>query len=194
MALNLTDLSAETIMDMAEKIKTGQLLQKLRHEHEMLSIRSEIEGIENKEELERLNSEILSLEENTKGSKDDSSLLTEIYPKQSQIKIRLEKLEKRREDIQKEVYDSLKDEYQSELTILSEQLNSIIKQLEISRQQIQPLIQVLNFQIEELTVRKEIEDLSDDLFETKMSKLQTELTEKEKYLSAVEYLLKQVRP
>jgi len=179
---------------MAEQIKSEQLLLQLQEKHEMLSIRSEIEGTDNKEELDSVTNEISKLKEKKVETSKDSGFLTKIYPKQSQIKKRLEKLEQRRSTIQHEVYQSLKDEYLSELNVVSEQLNTVVKQLEISRQQIQPLIQVLKFQIEEFAVRKEIEDLPDDEFNKKNSQLEAELDEKEKFLSAVEYLLQQVRP
>ena len=194
MALNLKDLAPDVIISIAEKIKSEQLLQKLQEEHEMLNVRSEIEGIDNKEEINRIASEISKLKEKEVEISNDSVFLTKIYPQQSQINKRLEKLEKRRRTIQQEVYQSLKDEYLSELNSVTEQLNTAVKQLEITRQQTQPLIQVLKFQIEELAVRKEVEDLSDDDFNMKNSHLQTELIEKEKFLSAVEYLLLQVKP
>jgi chromosome segregation ATPase len=194
MALNLKDLTPEVIIGMAEQIKSEQLLQKLREKHEMLKIRSEIEGIDNKEELENISNEISKIKEEEVESSKDSSFLTKIYPKESQIKKRLEKLEKRRPTIQPEVYQSLKDEYLSELNSVSEQLNLAVKQLEIARQQTQPLIQVLKFQIEELAVRKDIEDLAEEEYEEKNSQLESELNEKEKFLNAVEYLLEQVKP
>jgi len=194
MSLNLKDLTPDVIISMAEQIKSEQLLLQLQEKHEMLSIRSEIEGTDNKEELDSVTNEISKLKEKKVETSKDSGFLTKIYPKQSQIKKRLEKLEQRRSTIQHEVYQSLKDEYLSELNVVSEQLNTVVKQLEISRQQIQPLIQVLKFQIEEFAVRKEIEDLPDDEFNKKNSQLEAELDEKEKFLSAVEYLLQQVRP
>jgi chromosome segregation ATPase len=194
MALNLKDLAPDVIISIAEQIKSEQLLQKLQEEHEILSVRSEIEGIDNKEEIDRIASEISKLKEKEVEISNDSGFLTKIYPQQSQIKKRLEKLEKRRTTIQQEVYKSLKDEYLSELNSVTEQLNTAVKQLEITRQQTQPLIQVLKFQVEELAIRKDVEDLSDDDFRKKNSHLQTELNEKEKFLSAVEYLLLQVKP
>ncbi|MCK4848729.1 MAG: hypothetical protein KAT16_06895 [Candidatus Heimdallarchaeota archaeon] len=192
MSLNLKDLTPDVIISIAEQIKSEQLLQKLQEEHEMLGIRSEIEKIDNKEEIGKIEIEISKLKE-VETSKD-TSFLTQIYPKQSQIKKRLEKLEQRRSTIQQEVYQSLKDEYLLDLSLVSEQLNTAVKQLEIARQQIQPLIQVLKFQIEELAVRKDVEDLTDDEFNKKNSTLESELNEKEKFLSATEYLLQQVRP
>ncbi|MHA1236967.1 MAG: hypothetical protein ACTSQ9_04830 [Candidatus Hodarchaeales archaeon] len=194
MSLNLKDLKPDVIISIAEQIKSEQLLQKLQEEHETLSIRSEIEGTDNKDEINRITNEISELKEKKVETSNDSNFLTKIYPKQSQIKKRLEKLKQRRSTIQQEVYQSLKDEYLSELNSVSEQLNSAVKQLELTRQQILPLIQVLRFQIEELEVRKDVEDLADDEFNKKNSQLEAELHEKEEYLSSVEFLLLQVRP
>ena len=194
MPLNLNELTPDVIISIAEQIKSKQLLQKLQEEHEKLSIRSEIEGSDNKDEISRIAKEMLELKENEVERSRDSNFLTEIYPKQSQIKKRLEKLEQRRSTIQHEVYQSLRDEYISELNSVSEQLKSAVKQLELMQEQILPLIQVLKFQIEEFAVRKEIEDLPDDEFNRKNSQLEAELDEKEKFHSAVEYLLQQVRP
>ncbi|MHA1206937.1 MAG: hypothetical protein ACTSSO_05145 [Candidatus Hodarchaeales archaeon] len=194
MSLNLKDLTPNVIISIAEQIKSEQLLQKLQEEHETLSIRSEIEGTDNKDEINRIANEISELKEKKVETSNDSNFLTKIYPKQSQIKKRLEKLKQRRSTIQQEVYQSLKDEYLSELNSVSEQLNSAVKQLELTRQQILPLIQVLRFQIEELEVRKDVEDLADDEFNKKNSQLEAELHEKEEYLSSIEFLLLQVRP
>ena len=193
MSLNLKDLTPDVIISMAEQIKSEQLLLQLQEKHEMLSIRSEIEGTDNKEELDSVTNEISKLKEKKVETSRDSGFLTKIYPKQSQIKKRLEKLEQRRSTIQHEVYQSLKDEYLSELNSVSEQLKSAVKQLELTRQQILPLIQVLKFQIEELEVRKDVEDFADDEYNKKNSQLEAELQEKEKYLSSVEFLLQQVR-
>ena len=194
MSLNLKGLTPDVIISIAEQIKSEQLLQKLQEEHETLSIRSEIEGTDNKDEINRIANEISELKGKKVETSNDSNFLTKIYPKQSQIKKRLEKLEQRRSTIQQEVYQSLKDEYLSELNSVSEQLNSAVKQLELTRQQILPLIQVLRFQIEELEVRKDVEDLADDEFNKKNSQLEAELHEKEEYLSSIEFLLLQVRP
>ena len=194
MSLNLKDLTSDVIISIAEQIKSGQLLQKLQEEHEILSIRSEIEGTDNKAEISRISNQISELKEEKVEISKDSVFLTEIYPKQSQIKKRLEKLEQRRSNIQQEVYQSLKDEYLSELNFVSEQLDTALKQLEITRQQILPLIQVSKFQIEELGVRQDVEDLTDDEFDKKNSQLKAELLKNEEFLSAIEYLLLQVKP
>ena len=194
MSLNLKDLTPDVIISIAKQIKSEQLLQKLQEEHETLSIRSEIEGTDNQDEIDRIANEIAELKEKKVENSEDSNFLTKIYPKQSQIKKRLEKLEQKRSTIQQEVFKSLKDEYLSELNSVSEQLNSAVKQFELTRQQILPLIQVLKFQIEELEVRKDVEDLTDDEFNKKNSQLETDLHEKEEYLSSVEFLLQQVRP
>jgi len=194
MSLNLKDLTSDVIISIAEQIKSGQLLQKLQEEHEILSIRSEIEGTDNKAEISRISNQISELKEEKVEISKDSVFLTEIYPKQSQIKKRLEKLEQRRSNIQQEVYQSLKDEYLSELNFVSEQLDTALKQLEITRQQILPLIQVSKFQIEELGVRQDVEDLTDDEFDKKNSQLKAELLKNEEFLSAIEYLLLQVNP
>ena len=194
MSLNLKDLTPDVIISIAKQIKSEQLLQKLQEEHETLSIRSEIEGTDNQDEIDRIANEIAELKEKKVDNSEDSNFLTKIYPKQSQIKKRLEKLEQKRSTIQQEVFKSLKDEYLSELNSVSEQLNSAVKQFELTRQQILPLIQVLKFQIEELEVRKDVEDLADDEFNKKNSQLEAELLEKEEYLSSVEFLLQQVRP
>ena len=194
MSLNLKDLTPDVIISIAKQIKSEQLLQKLQEEHETLSIRSEIEGTDNQDEIDRIANEIAELKEKKVDNSEDSNFLTKIYPKQSQIKKRLEKLEQKRSTIQQEVFKSLKDEYLSELNSVSEQLNSAVKQFELTRQQILPLIQVLKFQIEELEVRKDVEDLADDEFNKKNSQLEAELHEKEEYLSSVKFLLQQVRP
>ncbi|MHA2389568.1 MAG: hypothetical protein ACXACW_12685, partial [Candidatus Hodarchaeales archaeon] len=92
-----------------------------------------------------------------------------------------------------EVYQALKDEYLTELNKLTENLGVFLKKLEIARQQTQPLIQVLNFQLEELAVRKEVEDLSEDDYNARNTELKTDLERKMNYLSALDFILKQVK-
>ncbi len=190
---NFEDLPPDAIIKLAEQLKAESKLSNLQEEHERLLVKSEIEGIDKQAEITKLEEEISTLKEQSTESSQDSNLLVENFRNQTVLKKRLEKLEKKRDTIQVEVYQALKDEYMTEFSQLNENLSRFLKKLEIARQQTQPVIQVLNFQIEELAVRKEVEDLSDEEFNKRDQELKSDLELKTSYLAALEFILKQVK-
>lgn len=188
-----SNLDPNDIIRLAKQMKTDQLLQKLQHDRELLVTRSEIEGIDNQQEITKLEKEISQLQRQQKDHKSDSGFIQENFKKQIILKERLSTLERKRETVQLEVYQSLKDEYESELKELNNKLDSILKQIEISRQQTQPLIQVLKYRMEELSVRKDVENIPEEEFTERKKKLELESDEKMKYLAALEYIVQQVK-
>ena len=190
--LTIKNLNAESIISLAKYIKSNHLLTTLNQEYEMLSLRSEIENVDNKARLNELKIQISKLEEETQ-NKPESSSLFENFDKQKIISERLEKLEKKRNSIKDEVYFGLRDEYLSELNDLNNEIESLVKQMEITREQTKPIIQVLSFQIEEMHVRKEIENLSEEHFQAKIKELNQELNEKKQVEEALDFILKQVK-
>ncbi len=193
MSLNFEDLTPDAIIQLVEQFKSENRLSMLQEEHEILLVKSEIEGISKQAEIEKLETEISSIKRQNSETSSKANLLMENFRSQTILKERLEKLEQKRNTIQLEVYQALKDEYLTELNKLTENLGVFMKKLEIARQQTQPLIQVLNFQIEELAVRKEVEDLSEDDFNARNTELKADLENKMNYLSALDFILKQVK-
>ncbi|MHA1976424.1 MAG: hypothetical protein ACW98F_06560 [Candidatus Hodarchaeales archaeon] len=193
MSPNFEDLTPDAIIKLAEQFKSEKRISMLQEEHELLLVKSEIEGIDKQAEIERLEKEISSLKEQSGDSSNQSNLLIENFRNQTILKERLEKLDQKRSTIQLEVYQALRDEYLTELNKLTQNLDTFLKKLEISRQQTQPLIQVLNFQIEELAVRRDVEDLSEDDFNERDKELKTDLESKTNFLSALDFILKQVK-
>ena len=187
------DLNPSDIISLMERIKADQKLQKLQHELEILVVRSELEGLNNKEEISRLEIEVSQLQNQQKENESQSGVIQNNFKKQALLKERLSKLEQKKETVQPEVYQSLREEYKQELRELNNNLDLILKKMEIARQQTQPLIQVLNYQLEELIVRKEIENIADDEFSDRKKKIEDELEEKKEYLKALEYILEQVK-
>jgi hypothetical protein len=182
------------IINLAEQMKRGQRLQKLQHDHELLVTRSEIEGIDNQSKIKEIEKEISELKQFQKSDQSkESDVFRENFEKQAILKERLSKLLQKRKTVQPEVYRSLKDEYESELRELTNKIDLIIKQIEIARQQTQPLIQVLKYRMEELLIRKDIENMPEEEFIERKNKLETEIDEKEAYLTALEYLVQQVK-
>ncbi|MHA1993531.1 MAG: hypothetical protein ACW97Z_03255 [Candidatus Hodarchaeales archaeon] len=193
MSLNFEDLTPDAIIQLVEQFRSENRLSMLQEEHELLLVKSEIEGISKQAEIEKLETEISSIKRQNSETNSKTNLLIENFRSQTILKERLEKLEQKRNTIQTEVYQALKDEYLTELNKLTENLGVFLKKLEIARQQTQPLIQVLNFQLEELAVRKEVEDLSEDDFNARNTELKTDLERKMNYLSALDFILKQVK-
>jgi hypothetical protein len=174
-------------------MKADQKLQKLEEDLELLVVRSELEGIDNQEEISRLKLEVSQIKIQPKGNGSESGVIQNNFKKQALLKERLTKLEQKRDTVQPEVYQSLKEEYELELQEINRNLDLILKQMEIARQQTQPLIQVLNYRLEELMVRKDIENITDDDFSQRKKKIEDELDEKKDYLAALEYILQQVK-
>lgn len=190
--LTIKNLNAESIISLAKYLKNNHLLTTLEQEYEMLSLRSEIENVDNTAKLNELKIKISKLKEETQ-NKPESNSLFEKFDKQKIISERLEKLEKKRDSIKDEVYIGLKDEYLLELSDLNNETKSLVKQMEVTREQTKPIIQVLSFQIEEMQVRKEIENLSEGHFQAKIKELNQELNEKKQVEEALDFILKQVK-
>ncbi|MHA2175190.1 MAG: hypothetical protein ACXABI_10200 [Candidatus Hodarchaeales archaeon] len=192
MPIEFENLTAESIINLAEYLKNKQLLNTLEQEYELLSVRSEIENLDNKARLKELKEKISELKENSTTIPESISLF-ENFDKQKILSERLDKLENKRDSIQGEVYLALKNEYISELTDLNKEVQLLVKHLEIRREQTKPVIQVLNFQVEEMQIRKEIEDLSEEDFQAKINKLNQELQEKKQEEESIGIILKQVK-
>ena len=190
--LTIKNLNSESIISLAKYLKDNHLLTTLEQEFEMLSLRSEIENVDNTAKLNELKIKISKLKEETQ-NKPESNTLFEKFDKQKIISERLEKLEKKRDSIKEEVYTGLKDEYLLELRDLNKETKSLVKQMEVTREQTKPIIQVLSFQIEEMHVRKEIENLSEEHFQAKIKELDQELNEKKQVEEALDFILKQVK-
>ncbi|MHA2239331.1 MAG: hypothetical protein ACXAB2_13370 [Candidatus Hodarchaeales archaeon] len=191
MPIEFENLTAESIINL-EYLKNKQLLNTLEQEYELLSVRSEIENLDNKARLKELKEKISELKENSTTIPESISLF-ENFDKQKILSERLDKLENKRDSIQGEVYLALKNEYISELTDLNKEVQLLVKHLEIRREQTKPVIQVLNFQVEEMQIRKEIEDLSEEDFQAKINKLNQELQEKKQEEESIGIILKQVK-
>ncbi len=191
MPLEIKNLSAESIIDLAKNLKNTHLLNTLEQEYELLSVRSEIENIDNTSKLDELKIKITQLKEKLINTPESNSLVGN-FEKQTILSERINKLENKRDSIQEDVYIALKDEYMSEFADLNKEIQLLVKHLEITREKTKPVIQVLNFQIEEIQVRKEIEDLSEEEFQAKIDKLNQELQEKKRLEDALDFILKQV--
>ena len=187
------DLNPLDIISLMKRMKADQKLQKLQHDLEILVVRSELEGLNNQEEISRLEIEVSQLQNQQKENESQSGIIQNNFKKEALLKERLSKLEQKRKTVQPEVYQSLKEEYEQELQELNRDMDLILKQMEIAGQQTQPLIQVLNYQLEELIIRKDIENIADDEFSERKKKIKDELNEKKEYLAALEYILQQVK-
>ncbi|MHA1941739.1 MAG: hypothetical protein ACW97P_08440 [Candidatus Hodarchaeales archaeon] len=192
MPIEFENLTAESIISLAEYLKNKQLLNTLEQEYELLSVRSEIENLDNKARLKELKEKVSELKEKSTTIPESISLF-ENFDKQKILSERLDKLENKRDSIQEEVYLALKNEYLSELTDLNKEVQLLVKHLEIRREQTKPVIQVLNFQVEEMQIRKEIEDLSEEDFQAKINKLNQELQEKKQEEESIDIILQQVK-
>jgi intraflagellar transport protein 74 len=189
MATNQIDLSPESLKKIARKAKLEKKLNELKLEQEELNIRAEIEGIDITNDLEKLNQEITVLEKENENLTAYEHPIIEFVQKQSLLQDRLKKLEVKKNQIKPKVYESLKNEYLSEKELINNRVENTLRQLTKIKQEALNATSTLRYAIEELSVRKEIEDIPDNVYSERISDLRKELTQSEELINSVTILL-----
>ncbi|MHA2202819.1 MAG: hypothetical protein ACW991_03945 [Candidatus Hodarchaeales archaeon] len=193
MTTNQMDTSPETLKKVVKRVKIEEELKKLEKKIEKLKIRAEIEESDFSKEINELDQTIAKL---IKDKEKYSSLEHPIFDLINQQKIlqkRILKLEKKKTGIQTSVYESLKNEYLGEKEAITQQITQIVEQLRELKQGASKGARSLKYSIEELSVRKEIEEIPEDIFNQRISDLKSELAQSEELLSAAKFLLEMVR-
>lgn len=188
------DLSPDSLKRVAKQVKIEVSLNELKIKVEKLTVRSEVEEIDLSDEIEKLNQELIRLKaEKKKNQSEAVHPIFELVQKQTVLQERLRKLNGKKSQIQPAVYDSLKNEYMGEKEVITSQINDTIKKLKEIRQAASKGGKSLNYSIEELTVRKEIEGIPDEKFKKQIDDLKKEFSQSEELISAVDFLLKMVQ-
>jgi len=117
----------------------------------------------------------------------------ELIQKQKLLHNRLEKLEGKKAQIQESVYESLKNEYLGEKETLIQQIDQTITQLKEIKDGAAKGAQSLKYSLEELSVRKEIEEIPEEIYSERISNLKAEMKQSEELKTAVDFLLKTVK-
>lgn len=193
MTTDQMDISPDSLKKVAKRIKIEEELKKLKIKAEKLKIRAEIEEVDFSEEINKLDQEIMKL---TKGREKLGSLehpFLDLLNKQKKLQNRLRKLEKKKSEIQASVYESLKNEYLGEKEAIANKINQTTDQLKEIKQGASKGAQSLRYSIEELSVRKEIEEIPEDIYNQQISNLKSELAQSEELNDAVDFLLEMVR-
>ncbi|MHA2304648.1 MAG: hypothetical protein ACXACU_04585 [Candidatus Hodarchaeales archaeon] len=194
MTSNQIDLSPESLKRVAKQVKINAELKELEIKVEKLKIRSEIEDLDISSELEQFNDELTRLKnEKEKNQLDGQHPIFELVQKQNIMQERLKKLNEKKSQIQPAVYKSLKDEYLGEKEEISLYIKETITKLKEIKKAASKGGQTLKYSIEELSVRKEIEEIPDDVFQKQINDLKAEYSQSEELITAVNFLLKMVR-
>ncbi len=194
MTFDQIDLSPDSLKQVAKQVKIEAELNELKIKVEKLTVRSEIEELDLSDEIEKIDKELTRLKaEKEKNQPQGEHPIFELVQKQNILEERLKKLDEKKSQIQPTVYDSLKNEYLSEKQSISLQIKNTVEKLNEIRQAASKGGQSLKYSIEELSVRKEIEEIPDDIFQKQLDDLQTEFMQSEELITAVDFLLKMVQ-
>jgi chromosome segregation ATPase len=193
MTTNEKDLSPESLKKVVKRIKIEEELKNLETKKEKLKIRAEIEESDFSGEIDELDQKIAELIDEKEKYGALEHPIFDLVKKQKTLNDRIKKLEEKRSTIQISVYDSLKNEYMGEKEVVVNQINQILEQLRELRQGASKGAQSLKYSIEELSVRKEIEEIPEEVFNQQISDLKIELAQSEELLAATEFLLEMVR-
>ncbi len=193
MATEDIDLSPDSLRKIAKRAKIDEELKKLELDAEKSKVRAEIEGIDISDKIKEINQEIERLKKEREKFGSYKHPFLELIQKQKQLHNRLEKLEGKKDQIQESVYDSLKNEYLGEKEALVQQIDQTISQLKEIKEGAAKGAQSLKYSLEELSVRKEIEEIPEEIFNERISNLKAEMTQSEELKTAVDFLLKMVK-
>jgi chromosome segregation ATPase len=193
MTTNKMDISPESLKKVVKRIKIEEELKNLEIKKEKLKIRAEIEESDFSGEINELDQKITELKDEKEKYGALEHPIFDLAKKQKTLNDRIKKLEEKRSRIQISVYDSLKNEYMGEKEAVANQMNKILEQLRELRQGASKGAQSLKYSIEELSVRKEIEEIPEEVFNQRISDLKSELAQSEELLVATEFLLEMVR-
>ncbi|MFX0182812.1 MAG: hypothetical protein ACFE95_06975 [Candidatus Hodarchaeota archaeon] len=192
MTVNEIDLSPESLKKVAKKARLEITLKELILKHEKLKIRSEIESIDLSGEISELDQEINNLKKEEEEYASSEHPVLELIQKQTAVQERLKKLNEKKGQVSPAVFESLKNEYLGEKEAITRQIDQTIVQLKKLRQDASKGTESLKYAIEELAVRKDIEDMPDDDFNERISNLKSEMAQSEELLTAVSFLLELV--
>ena len=193
MTTNQLDISPESLKKVVKRIKIEEELKKLETKKEKLKVRAEIEGSNFSEEINELDQKIVELIEEKEKFGTLEHPIIDLAKKQKTLQERIRKLEEKRSTIQNSVYESLRNEYMEEKEAVTQQINQVMDQLKELKNGASKGAQSLKYSIEELSVRKEIEEIPEDIFNQRISDLKNELAQSEELLSATKFLLEMVR-
>jgi hypothetical protein len=192
MTTNEIDLSPESLKKVAKKARLEMMLKELVLKHEKLKIRSEIESIDVSGELSELDQEINNLKKEEEEYASSEHPVLELIQKQTAVRKRLKKLNEKKGQVSPAVFESLKNEYLGEKETITRQIDQTIVQLKKLRQDASKGTEALKYAVEELSVRKDIEDMPDDDYNERISSLKSEMAQSEELLTAVSFLLELV--
>ncbi|MFX1286754.1 MAG: hypothetical protein ACFFB5_24160 [Promethearchaeota archaeon] len=187
------DINPDSLKQVAKKVKLEEELKKLKLKSEKLKVRAEIEEIDVSEDIKKLDQDIMKLSEEREKHGSLEHPFLDLIDKQTKLQERLMKLEEKKGEIQATVYESLKNEYLGEKEAITQQINQAIEQLRKMKQGASKGAQSLKYSIEELSVRKEIEEIPEDIYNERISNLKSELEQSDELKEAVDFLLKMVR-
>ena len=189
MIIDEQNLSSEEIIKLASVLKVKKRKADLEVKLEKLKLRAMIEELDLTEEIGHLSQELKDIE-GSKAIEDEKSLgLLSLIQKKEEIANNLQKLHEKRNEIQDHVYNSLKEEYMNEGNSIQLNLEKIKLHFRSLINELQDQKNTLNQKLEELNLRQKIEDLPDEVYNQKLSELNSETIHSTDLFEATTFLL-----
>lgn len=187
------DITPNSLKKVAKRVKIEEELKDLKIKTEKLKIRAEIEEIDVSEEINKLDQGIAKLTKDRENHGPLEHPFLDLIDNQTKLQERLKKLNEKKGEIQATVYESLKNEYLGEKEAIAQQINQTTEKLREMKQGASKGAQSLKYSIEELSVRKEIEEIPEEVYNQRISNLKSELAQSEELKEAVDFLLRMVK-
>ncbi|MHA1226292.1 MAG: hypothetical protein ACTSPV_06070 [Candidatus Hodarchaeales archaeon] len=149
----------------------------------------EIEELDCNEEIKELDGKIVELEKKLEQISGSTLLMKDIIQRQNKLLENLERLEEKRSSISGDIYISLKQEYLEGIEKISEQIANIQFYLTRLLKEKKADIKSLKLSLEKLVLRKEIEEMPEEIYRKEHDQLKKDLEDAELLSRAIEYLL-----
>jgi len=189
MIIDEQNLSSEEIIQLASLFKAKKRKSELEVKLEKLKLRAMIEELDLTPEIDHISQELESIEEKTDNEDEKPPGLLLLIQEKERVAINLQKLHEKRDKIQDHVYNSLKEEYMNEDKSIQIKLEKIRSHFHSIINELIDQKNALNRKLEELNLRQKIEELPDEVYNQKLSELNSEADHSAELIEAATYLL-----
>ncbi len=173
---------------LAIKIKLNSEINQIKLEIEKNTIKEQIEELDLSNEQEQLKERLKVLEEEFEEISDDFPFLT-LKQELDKISVRLQKLEEKKETISEKVYFSLYEEYTEKFKDAQTKFNTEERRIREIQNQCKDFIDNLVEIREELIVRSEIGDLSENESKNKLDEIDNQKLRAQELISVTDQIL-----
>ncbi len=189
MIIDEQNLSSEEIIKLASLLKVKKRKSELEVKLEKLKLRAMIEEHDLGKEIDEISHELKNIEEKADNEEEKPHGLLILIQEKERVVNSLQKLHEKRDKIQDHVYNSLKEEYMNEDNSIQIKLEKIRVHFRSLINELQDQKKSLDRKLEEINLRQKIEELPDEVYNQKLSELNTEADRSTDLFEATTYLL-----